>query len=179
MRGNAFPAYKQRFSEQQGSCTGFGGTAFLMGEFLRELGAEVVQRLVCGLCFGRDFTDGRRGRSRKREEGEAGKRNAEAGTKKMGNGHEVSGRAGRCDARIREHFRFEDAPGVERSETPPRRRSSGNALAAYSSGFRRETRGPEHGVLARRYFQWQNALKGFAGWRGRKKLLKKYPSSPA
>ena len=33
-----------------------------------------------------------------------------------------------------EHFRFENAPGVERSETPPRSRSSRNSLAAYSSG---------------------------------------------
>ena len=30
-----------------------------------------------------------------------------------------------------EHFRFENAPGVERSETPPRRRSSRSSLAAY------------------------------------------------
>ena len=36
--------------------------------------------------------------------------------------------------RCSEHFRFENAPGVERSETPPRRRSSRNSLAAYSSG---------------------------------------------
>ena len=33
-----------------------------------------------------------------------------------------------------EHFHFENALGVERSETPPRRRSSRNSLAAYSSG---------------------------------------------
>ena len=33
-----------------------------------------------------------------------------------------------------ERFRFEHAPGVERSETPPRRRSSRNSLAAYSLG---------------------------------------------
>ena len=33
-----------------------------------------------------------------------------------------------------EHVHFENAPGVERSETPPRSRSSRNSLAAYSSG---------------------------------------------
>ncbi len=61
-----------------------------------------------------------------------------------------------------EHFRLENAPGVKRSETSPRRhpllRCRRNLLAAYSSGFRRETCEPEHRVLTGRHFRGQNAL---------------------